>query len=61
MAAALRTGRGSRVDAGLACHVLDIMGAVHESSAEGRHITLATRCDRPAAVGPGLPEGRFDG
>ena len=60
MAAALRDGRRSRVDAELAHHVLDIMHAVHESSAEGRHIAIVTTCERPAAVEPGLPEGRFD-
>ena len=31
-------------------HVLDIMQAVHESSATGRHIELASSCIRPAAV-----------
>ena len=61
MAAALRGGRRPRVDAGLANHVLDVMHAVHESSDDGRHVMLRTSCERPAAVTPGLAEGRFDG
>ena len=60
MAAALRNGRRSRVDAGMANHVLDVMHAVHESSDHGRHVTLRTSCEPPAAVMPGLVEGRFD-
>jgi predicted dehydrogenase len=59
MAAALRAGRESRVDAAMANHVLDVMHAVHESSDDGRHVTLRTSCERPAAVPPGQVEGDF--
>ena len=60
MAAALRAGRGSRVDAAMANHVLDVMHAVHESSDDGRHVTLGTGCEPPTAVTPGQVEGDFN-
>ncbi|MDP6422133.1 MAG: Gfo/Idh/MocA family oxidoreductase [SAR202 cluster bacterium] len=60
MAAALRQGRKSRVDAQLANHVLDVMHSIHESSTRGRHIAISATAERPAAVEAGLPEGRFD-
>ena len=59
MAAALRAGRESRVDGAMANHVLDVMHAVHESSDDGRHVTLRTSCEPPAAVTPGQVEGDF--
>jgi len=43
----------------MANHVLDVMHAVHESSDDGRHVTLRTSCERPAAVPPGQVEGDF--
>ena len=60
MAGALRTGRRSRVDAEMAYHVLDVMQAVHDSSDDGRHVTLSTTCEPPAPVAGGRPEGCFD-
>jgi predicted dehydrogenase len=50
MAYALRTGRPLRASGALAFHVLDVMHAVHEASAEGKHVTLTSGVDRPAAM-----------
>jgi predicted dehydrogenase len=50
MARALRTGESYRASGELAYHVLDIMHAIHESSAEGRHVELASSVDRPSAL-----------
>ncbi len=54
MAYAIRTGTTHRANETLAYHVLDIMQALHESAQEGRHITLASTCDRPASLDPGI-------
>jgi predicted dehydrogenase len=56
MAAALRSGRPHRASGELAYHVLDIMHAIHESAAEGRHITPQSTCERPAPLPAGLPD-----
>ena len=46
-----------RANAEMALHVLEIMEAVHVASESGRHVELATRCERPQP----LPEGRLRG
>jgi predicted dehydrogenase len=60
MAHALRSGRPHRASGDLAYHVLDIMHAVHDASATGRHIDLTSQCDRPAIFPTGLHEGVLD-
>ncbi|MDP6453244.1 MAG: Gfo/Idh/MocA family oxidoreductase [SAR202 cluster bacterium] len=60
MAQAIRRDRKSRADAELANHVLDIMHAIHESSEQGSHVNLTSKCQRPEAIPPGLPLGEFD-
>jgi predicted dehydrogenase len=60
MAHALRSGRLHRASGALAYHVLDIMHAVHEASATGRHITLTSQCERPAAFPLNLQQGVLD-
>ena len=50
MAEALRTGRRHRANGDMAFHVLDIMHAIHEASAEGRHIELSSTMEQPAAL-----------
>jgi predicted dehydrogenase len=47
MAEALRSGRPHRANGEMAYHVLDIMHAIHDASAEGRHIELTSTCSRP--------------
>jgi predicted dehydrogenase len=60
MAYALRSGRPHRANGDLTFHVLDIMHAIHEAAAEGRHIELASGCPRPAALPTGLVDGQLD-
>lgn len=50
MAQALREGRPHRANGDMAYHVLDIMHAIHEASAEGRHIELRSAMQQPAAL-----------
>jgi predicted dehydrogenase len=47
MAAALRQGRPHRANGDLALHVLEVLDAFERSSAEGRHIMIEHRCERP--------------
>ncbi|RIK56606.1 MAG: oxidoreductase [Chloroflexi bacterium] len=61
MAYALRSGRAHRASGDLAFHVLEIMEAIHVASAEDRHVTLTSRCDRPAPLPLGLMPGVLDG
>ncbi len=60
MARGILTGRPYRASGALASHVLEIMSAFTESSEAGRHIDLATTCDRPAALPVGLDQGQLD-
>jgi predicted dehydrogenase len=60
MAYALRTGRPQRAGGELALHVLDIMHAIHEAAATGRHVDLITTCERPAPLPLGLLHGELD-
>jgi len=52
--------RAHRASGELAYHVLDIMSAIEEASASGEHVELASSCDRPEALPPGLPAGVLD-
>ena len=56
MAAAISSGRSHRAHEEIALHALEIMEAVHVSSAEGRHIELTTTCKRPDPMRADLPE-----
>ena len=47
MAAAIRAGRPHRASGEMAYHVLDVMHALLDASQAGRHIELASTCDRP--------------
>ncbi len=60
LAHALRSGRPPRASGELAYHVLDTMQAILDSAREGRHIELASTCDRPAPLPRDLPPGRLD-
>jgi predicted dehydrogenase len=50
MAVAIAGKRPHRANEGIAMHALDIMQAIHESSAAGRHIELQSTCARPEAM-----------
>ncbi len=60
MACALRSGRPHRASGELAYHVLDVMHAFHDASREGRHVEMASTCQRPAPLPLGLPEFELD-
>ena len=47
MAWALREGREPRAGAGMLFHVLEIMHAIHEASAEGRQVAIKSSWGRP--------------
>jgi len=51
MARAIQDGRPLRASGELSYHVLDLMHAIHEASDEGRHIEIASTCERPAPLG----------
>lgn len=56
MAMAISTGRLHRANDAIAMHALDVMQAIHESSDQGRHITLTSTCERPEAMRADLPD-----
>ena len=60
MAAAIRSGRPHRASGEMAYHVVDIVHALHEASDQGRHIELASTCERPAPLPPGLEDWAID-
>ena len=60
MCVGIRTGRPHRCDGELAQHVLEIMAAFGESSAEGRHVRITSRPERPDPLPTGLTEGQLD-
>ena len=60
MATAIDAGRPHRASADLAFHVLDIMCALEESAAQGRHISIQSRVERPQPLPLGLPDGELD-
>jgi predicted dehydrogenase len=59
MAGAIRAGRPHRASGELAFHVLDVMETCYESSREGRHIEVSSRCERPEPMKEGLPFGEL--
>ena len=50
MADAIAAGRPHRASGELALHVLEVIEAIRTSSADGRRVAVASRCDRPAPV-----------
>ena len=60
MAAAIRSGRPHRASGELGYHTLDVVTAIHEASAEHRHVALGSTCDRPAPLPPGLADWTID-
>jgi len=60
MAYAMRSGRAYRANGELAFHVVDIMQAIHEAAAEGKHINLKSTCKQPAPLPLGLIKGQLD-
>ena len=60
MAAAIRTGRPHRATGEMGYHVVDVVNAIHEASAESRHLALETTCVRPAPLPLGLVDWHID-
>jgi predicted dehydrogenase len=60
MVTAIRSGRPHRASGEMAYHVVDTITAMHEASAENRHITLQSTCERPAPLPPGLADWTID-
>jgi predicted dehydrogenase len=60
MAYGLLYDRPHRASGELAYHVLDVMVALEEASALGRHIQIESGCGRPAAMPVGLRPGEWD-
>lgn len=56
----LRRDRPHRASGALAQHVLEVMEAFEKSSTTGRHIEIASTCERPAALPPGLRADELD-
>jgi predicted dehydrogenase len=60
LARAIQTGRPHRASGELAFHVLDVMQALLETSESGRHIDIASTCERPAPLPAGLRDWELD-
>jgi len=56
MADGIRSGRAFRANAELAFHVLEVMLAFDQASETGRHIEIASRCERPRPLEPAAAE-----
>jgi predicted dehydrogenase len=54
MAYAIRQDRDPRAAGALMYHVHEIMHGIHTASAEGRHVEIESRAERPAPLPPGL-------
>jgi len=61
MAFAIRSGRNHRANGEVAYHILDIMEAIGESSAQDRHIKILSSCSRSEPLPLDLMPGRLDG
>jgi predicted dehydrogenase len=60
MAHAIRSGRPHRASGELALHALEVMEAFQLSSDSGRHVTIASRPERPAPLPADLVPGQLD-
>jgi predicted dehydrogenase len=55
-----QNNRTHRASGDLAFHVLDVMHAIHEAAAAGKHAALKSTCERPKALPTGLQFGQLD-
>ncbi len=60
MVSAIRHGRPHRASGDLALHALEVMLAVDEASASGRHVNIESSVDRPALLPTGLRPGQVE-
>jgi predicted dehydrogenase len=59
MADAIAAARPHRAAGELMYHVLDAMEGLHDASSSGRHVQLASACERPAPLPLGLTDGEI--
>jgi len=57
MAYSIHANKVNRANGEMACHVLEVMHAFHQSSDEKRFIDLVTQCKRPEPLPQGLVKG----
>ena len=60
MALAIKQGRDARCDGKRAYHVLDVMLSLLDSGEKGEYVTIASTCERPAALPLNLLHGELD-
>jgi predicted dehydrogenase len=60
MAVAIKNGRPNRASGEMACHVVDVINAVHESAEVGKRLDMVTTCDQPKALPLGLADWTID-
>ncbi len=56
----LRRDRAPRASGALGQHVLEVMESFEKSSTTGRHVAIASTCERPAALPVGLSANELD-
>jgi hypothetical protein len=59
MVRAIQNDRPHRASAELANHVLELTESCVRASELGRHVELATSCERPKPLPAGLPDDSF--
>lgn len=60
LAAGVRQNRPHRASGEMAFHVLDVMHAIEDASREGRHIEVASTCERPEPMASDAREHLLD-
>ena len=60
LATAIRSGRAQRAGGQLAHHVIEVMEGAVISPTEGRHVTIASTCERPAPLPTALGQSELD-
>ena len=60
MARAIQSGRPHRASGEMAFHVLDVTQALYESAEQGRHVNVASRCEKPDRMPQGLSFGQVE-
>ena len=60
MAVAMKNGRPHRASGEMACHVVDVINAIHESAESGKRLDMVTTCEQPKALPVGLTDWSID-
>ena len=59
LACAVIEGRKPRVNAEMACHVIEAITGMMESARERKVYEMETTCEKPEPVRTGIPAGRI--